>query len=426
MICPRSRLTRQACTDASIKVGALPRFLLLYAAMYAAFGLASPFTPALLQDRGLGVTSVGAFLALGTAIRALSAPMAGRVADRLSALRPTLSACAAAAALASLFLLFPRQPALILGILFLYSVALAPVVPLSDALALGAAKPDPSLRQAGFRYGWVRGTGSGAFIVGALAGGQAIALFGFSTILIVSAALLGLAAIAAWFVPELRQDQPSATKHVRFRDAFLLFRIPAFRRVIIVAALILGGHALHDNFAVIRWRDEGIDPRTISILWSESVAAEVIVFFFIGEPLLRRIRTCRRCCSVGRRSDAALDHHGRDCRRSGDGLDRAAAWTDLRAITSHLHAGADANGATRIRRDRAGGLRHDRRRHSDERAHAHLRRALLAVRRARLLGDGRAGLGGAAADARSPHPGRAELSHRNRRFRLHFTGTLVR
>jgi PPP family 3-phenylpropionic acid transporter len=270
-------------------MGALPRFLLLYAAMYAAFGLASPFTPALLQDRGLGVTSVGAFLALGTAIRALSAPMAGRVADRLSALRPTLSACAAAAALASLLLLFPRQPAVILGILFLYSVALAPVVPLSDALALGAAKPDPSLRQAGFRYGWVRGTGSGAFIVGALAGGQAIALFGFSTILIVSAALLGLAAIAAWFVPELRQDQPSATKHVRFRDAFLLFRIPAFRRVIIVAALILGGHALHDNFAVIRWRDEGIDPRTISILWSESVAAEVIVFFFIGEPLLRRI-----------------------------------------------------------------------------------------------------------------------------------------
>src|SRR4051812_49621291 len=77
MICPRSRLTRQACTEASIKVGALPRFLLLYAAMYAAFGLASPFTPALLQDRGLGVTSVGAFLALGTAIRALSAPMAG-------------------------------------------------------------------------------------------------------------------------------------------------------------------------------------------------------------------------------------------------------------------------------------------------------------------------------------------------------------
>jgi PPP family 3-phenylpropionic acid transporter len=257
--------------------------------MYAAFGLASPFTPALLQDRGLGVTSVGAFLALGTAIRALSAPTAGRVADRLAALRPTLSLCAGAAAVASLLLLIPRHPALILGILFLYSVALAPVVPLSDALTLAAAKPGASVQQPSFRYGWVRGTGSAAFIIGALAGGQAIASFGFSAILVASAVCLFAAALAALLVPELRRESPSPTEHVRFRDAFQLFRIPAFRRVLTVAALVLGGHALHDNFAVIRWRDEGIDPRTISILWSESVAAEVIVFFFIGEPLLRRI-----------------------------------------------------------------------------------------------------------------------------------------
>jgi PPP family 3-phenylpropionic acid transporter len=59
--------------------------------------------------------------------------------------------------------------------------------------------------------------------------------------------------------------------------------------VLIVAALVLGGHALHDNFAVIRWRDDGIGARTISVLWSESVAAEVVVFFFVGEPLLRRL-----------------------------------------------------------------------------------------------------------------------------------------
>jgi PPP family 3-phenylpropionic acid transporter len=270
-------------------VNPLPRFLLLYAAMYAAFGLASPFTPALLHERGLNVTSIGLFLALGTAIRAFSAPLAGRVADRLAALRPTLSLCAGAAALASLLLLVPRHPALILGILFLYSVALAPVVPLSDALALGAAKPDASLRRAGFRYGWVRGTGSAAFIVGALAGGQVIASFGFSAILVASAACLFAAAIAAWFVPELRRDAPLAAERVNFREAFLLFRIPAFRRVLVIAALVLGGHALHDNFAVIRWRGEGMDARTISILWSESVAAEVVVFFFIGEPLLRRI-----------------------------------------------------------------------------------------------------------------------------------------
>ncbi|MBV8850454.1 MAG: MFS transporter [Methylobacteriaceae bacterium] len=257
--------------------------------MYAAFGLASPFTPALLHERGLGVSSVGLFLGLGTAIRAISAPLAGRVADGFAALRPTLSVCAALAGFASLLLLLPRQPLLLLAILFLYSVALAPVVPLSDALALGAAKPDPGQAKPHFSYGWVRGTGSAAFILGALGGGQAIAGFGFSALLIASAVLLFAAALAAWFVPELRREDRSPQDRTDFRAGLALFQIPAFRRVLIIAALVLGGHAMHDNFAVIRWREEGIDPRTISILWSESVAAEVIVFFFIGEPLLRRI-----------------------------------------------------------------------------------------------------------------------------------------
>jgi MFS transporter, PPP family, 3-phenylpropionic acid transporter len=262
-------------------------FLLLYGAMYAAFGLASPFTPALLHERGLNVTSVGLFLGVGTAIRAVSAPLAGRVADGFAALRPTLSICAALAGFATLLLQLPRAPLLILGILFIYSVTLAPVVPLSDALALGVARPGE--RKRGFHYGWVRGTGSAAFILGALGGGEMIDLFGFNPLLLASAVLLFLAALAAWFVPELRRDVRSKTQAVRLADAIGLFRIPAFRRVLIIAALVLGGHALHDNFAVIRWRDEGIDARTISVLWSESVAAEVIVFFFVGEPLLRRV-----------------------------------------------------------------------------------------------------------------------------------------
>ena len=56
-----------------------------------------------------------------------------------------------------------------------------------------------------------------------------------------------------------------------------------------VAALILGSHALHDTFSVIRWRAAGISPQTISLLWSLSVAAEVVVFFIAGPWLLNRL-----------------------------------------------------------------------------------------------------------------------------------------
>ncbi|MGA7259462.1 MAG: MFS transporter [Stellaceae bacterium] len=53
--------------------------------------------------------------------------------------------------------------------------------------------------------------------------------------------------------------------------------------------MILGSHAMHDSFAVIRWEAAGIGPNTIGALWSMSVAAEVVVFLFIGRPLLDRI-----------------------------------------------------------------------------------------------------------------------------------------
>ena len=45
---------------------------------------------------------------------------------------------------------------------------------------------------------------------------------------------------------------------------------------------------MHDAFAVIRWSAAGIDTSVISVLWSEAVAAEVIVFVLIGPALLDR------------------------------------------------------------------------------------------------------------------------------------------
>jgi PPP family 3-phenylpropionic acid transporter len=66
----------------------------------------------------------------------------------------------------------------------------------------------------------------------------------------------------------------------------VLFRRRAFVRVVVIAALVHGSHAMYDSFAVIRWTGAGISPATTASLWSESVAAEVVVFLFIGPRLL--------------------------------------------------------------------------------------------------------------------------------------------
>jgi PPP family 3-phenylpropionic acid transporter len=69
----------------------------------------------------------------------------------------------------------------------------------------------------------------------------------------------------------------------------ILLRLPLFRNLVLVAALILGSHAMHDAFAMIRWSASGISPASASLLWSESVAAEVLVFFVIGPTLVTRL-----------------------------------------------------------------------------------------------------------------------------------------
>jgi PPP family 3-phenylpropionic acid transporter len=265
---------------------ALPRFLLLYAALYAAFGVASPFLPALVHARGLPAAQLGLVLSAGTAVRLLTAPLAGRLGDVIQGLRLVLVVCLVLASGVTLGYL-PAQgfwPFLALGLG--HAAALAPITILADALALGAAAPLPGSGRRGFEYGWVRGTGSAAFIGGTLLSGQAVSAWGLDMIVGLQAVLLGAAAVAALLVPELRHACTTEAGRPPAGGVLLLLRLPRFRTLVLVAALILGSHAMHDAFAVIRWRAAGVSPATVSVLWSAAVAAEVLVFFVLGPALV--------------------------------------------------------------------------------------------------------------------------------------------
>jgi PPP family 3-phenylpropionic acid transporter len=156
-------------------------------------------------------------------------------------------------------------------------------------LALGSASAPPGSGRRGFEYGWVRGTGSAAFITGTLLSGQAVCAFGLDVIVWLLALLLVAAALAAIRVPELIHNRTADAVRAPAGGVLVLLQLPLFRNLVLVAALILGSHAMHDGFAVIRWSAAGISPATVSLLWSESVAAEVLVFFVIGPALVTRL-----------------------------------------------------------------------------------------------------------------------------------------
>jgi PPP family 3-phenylpropionic acid transporter len=259
-------------------------FILLYALLYGAFGAASPFLPAYVEERGIPAELIGVVFGAGTAIRLLSAPIAGRIADRTHALRLVLAVCAFGTALAATGYLGASSFWPLLAVSLLHAIALAPTTNLADALALVSSRRAAPL---GFEYGWVRGAGSAAFIVASLVAGWAIASHGLSVVIWLQALLMLAVPLSLIRVsPVEPKDEPRTISRSGILE---LLRLREFRLVVLVAALILGSHALHDTFSVIRWRAAGISPQTISLLWSLSVAAEVIVFFFAGPSLLRRL-----------------------------------------------------------------------------------------------------------------------------------------
>jgi MFS transporter, PPP family, 3-phenylpropionic acid transporter len=263
--------------EARRALGSLDRFLLLYGALFAAFGVASPFLPALLHERGLGPSEIGAVLAAGTAVRLVTGPIISRLADRLGNHRQTLAVLIAMAAVIAFGYGLPAGFAIFLLVSVAHASALAPIVPIADAMTLAAAPGR-------FQYGWVRGAASAAFVVGAVGAGQVVQATSLGGIVWMNGTLLALAAVAAMLLPRNALDRPVVRRQANARD---LFAVPGFLPLMALAALVLGSHALHDGFEVLRWQDGGIGPGKAGLLWSEGVVAEVVVFVVAGPTLLR-------------------------------------------------------------------------------------------------------------------------------------------
>jgi PPP family 3-phenylpropionic acid transporter len=121
---------------------------------------------------------------------------------------------------------------------------LAPLVPLSDALALSWSRSTMRRNSGAFEYGWVRGIGSAAFIAGVLVAGQSAAVWGLPSVLWLTAAGLFAAALSTRLVPDLAPGTNSTTRKKKLieRDWLMLLREPAFVRMVLAAALVIGSH----------------------------------------------------------------------------------------------------------------------------------------------------------------------------------------
>ena len=122
---------------------------------------------------------------------------------------------------------------------------------------------------------------------------------GLPIIIWLSGGLLAISGLTALYLPDLPAAYAGSAKarDPVLRDWSVLLRNAAFRRVLFVAAMVEGSHALHDSFSVIRWQAAGISLSAASVLWSEAVLAEVVVFLFVG-PRLVTLLTPGGACAL--------------------------------------------------------------------------------------------------------------------------------
>ena len=249
------------------------RYAGLLAAVFLGVGVAMPFVPPFLAARGLSAQEVAAVLFAGSLVRLFAGPPLGRAADLLGDGRRLLIPCAAGAAALALLFLPAGGFAALLALQVLFSLAVAAVVPIAEAMWVATS------RREGLDYGRVRASGSAAFIVGALATGWLAARAGYDAVPPLLALSYAAVAVAAWWLPAALAGRPAARSGA---FALHLLRVPGFGRLVALSALIQGSHAAYYGFASIHWLAAGHSAEVVGLLWAEAVLVEVVMFFFAG------------------------------------------------------------------------------------------------------------------------------------------------
>ncbi len=246
------------------------RLALFYGAVFLTIGCQMAFFPVWLAARGLDAGWIGLIAAAPILARLISVPLVTRLAERRRNLRGALIASTVLTFVAFLALEFVHGPWAILAAFLVLSCFWLPVLPLIEAYALrGLANAESS-------YGGVRLWGSVAFIGGTMLAGLILPLIGPARLNWLSAGAAALAMFAALLLARFETSGSAAREPVPPVSALL--NIPACLAIVATACLIQGSHAAYYTFSAVDWRNAGIAPLTISLLWSIGVIAEIVLF----------------------------------------------------------------------------------------------------------------------------------------------------
>jgi PPP family 3-phenylpropionic acid transporter len=261
------------------------RLGLFYGAIFIGTGVSSPYLPVWFADHGLSGAQIGLILSLPMLARAFTAPLLAVWADSFKLRRTALVVLSLLVTAAYALMALPGGFAWWMVVWFAASSMFTTLSPLTDVIVLRRARLD------GFNYGWPRGIGSAAFIVGNLGMGALLTRGSSDIVLVWMVAAAGLSALAARFLlppdPVHEEGEPAVLAD-RMAGLGGLLRDPAFMTAAVSAGLIQSAHAFYYSFSTLAWKQQGISEATTGVLWAVGVTVEIAFLWFM-EPWRRRV-----------------------------------------------------------------------------------------------------------------------------------------
>ena len=261
------------------------RLGLFYGAIYIGSGVSSPYLPVWFAHHGLSGSRIGLILSLPMLARAFTAPLLAVWADSFRLRRTAIILLSLAVTALYALMAAPLGFAGWAVVWFAASSMFSTLSPLTDVIVLARARTD------GFNFGWPRGIGSAAFIVGNVGVG-AILTRGSADIVLVwmFVAVAATALAARYLLPAdpVHEHGHGAEFSDRMGGLAELLRDPAFMTAVVSCGLIQSAHAFYYSFSTLTWKHPGIPEGLTGILWGTGVLVEIGFMWFM-EPWRRRV-----------------------------------------------------------------------------------------------------------------------------------------
>ena len=255
------------------------------AAYFFAAGAFMSYGPVWLRDRGVTDTEIGTLFMSRQIISVIATLSVGWIAHRLGGPRGVMVTLGLAAAVMIVAYDFSTSFFAIFIVTMIWGFMWSPPMPLYDGVLVIETK------RHGLDYARVRMWSSVAFIGGTFVAGIAVERYGPPWVLYVGMAGIVLLAPLALLLPAAPPRVATVGKaHASLKVGDLL-RQPAFILFLMATGLCSASHSVLYSFGTLTWRAAGIDDVTISALWAESVAIEIVLMLF-GGWLLARLGVC--------------------------------------------------------------------------------------------------------------------------------------